>query len=187
MEKAIGYSVGFSAKKIIMETVVTNTFISDCIIQLNEYTRRINVCLDMLTEEEVWHKPNQSSNSIANLVLHLCGNMTQYVLSSLGGQPDNRERDKEFSAEGGFTKQELFQKLSSVVAKVVHVLEEQDEASLLHTRTVQGFTKTGLSIVLHITEHYSYHTGQIALLTKLITNKDLGFYKGFDLNAKNVL
>lgn len=170
-----------------METVDTNTFISECIIQLQEYTRRVQTCLDLLTEDEVWHKPNQSSNSIANLILHLCGNMTQYVLSSLGGEPDNRERDKEFSAQGGFTKKELMLKLSTVVTKAVNVLEEQDETSLINTRTVQGFKKTGLSIVLHITEHYSYHTGQIALLTKLITNKDLEFYKGFDLNAKNVL
>ena len=112
--------------------------------------------------------------------------MTQYVLSSLGGEPDNRERGKEFSAEGGYTKEQLLSRLSTVVTKVIAVVEQQEEASLLKTRSVQGFTKTGLSIILHITEHYSYHTGQIALLTKLMTNQDLGFYKGLDLNKKNV-
>lgn len=162
-------------------------FISDCIQHINEYTKRIHTCLDLLTEEQVWQKPNEASNSIANLILHLCGNMTQYVLSSLGGEPDNRERDKEFSAEGGYTKEELLARLSSVVSKVITVADQQDEALLLKTRSVQGFTKSGLAILLHITEHYSYHTGQIALLTKLMTNKDLGFYKGLDLNKKNVI
>ena len=161
-------------------------FINDSIQHLNEYTQRIETCLQLLTEEQVWQKPNEASNSVANLILHLCGNMTQYVLSSLGGEPDNRERDKEFSAEGGYTKEQLLSRLSSVVTKVIAVVEQQDEASLLKTRSVQGFTKTGLSIILHITEHYSYHTGQIALLTKLMTNQDLGFYKGLDLNKKNV-
>ena len=161
-------------------------FINDSIQHLNEYTQRIETCLQLLTEEQVWQKPNESSNSIANLILHLCGNMTQYVLSSLGGEPDNRERDKEFSAEGGYTKEQLLSRLSTVVTKVITVVEQQEKASLLKTRSVQGFTKTGLSIILHITEHYSYHTGQIALLTKLMTNQDLGFYKGLDLNKKNV-
>ncbi|MFN8265449.1 MAG: DinB family protein [Chitinophagaceae bacterium] len=161
-------------------------FINDSIQHLNEYTQRIETCLQLLTEEQVWQKPNEASNSVANLILHLCGNMTQYVLSSLGGEPDNRERDKEFSAEGGYTKEQLLSRLSTVVTKVITVVEQQEKASLLKTRSVQGFTKTGLSIILHITEHYSYHTGQIALLTKLMTNQDLGFYKGLDLNKKNV-
>jgi uncharacterized damage-inducible protein DinB len=169
-----------------METI-QKEFIKDCITHLNEYTKRVKTCLDLLSEEQLWQKPNAASNSIANLMLHLCGNMTQYVLSSLGGEADNRERDKEFEAESGLTKDELFAKLSKVVSKVIEVIQQQDEASLLKTRAVQGFTKTGLSIILHITEHYSYHTGQIALLTKLFTNEDLGFYKGLDLNKKNVI
>ena len=160
-------------------------FLNDCIQHLNEYTQRIQTCLQLLTEEEVWHQPTSASNSVANLILHLCGNMTQYVLSSLGGLPDERQRDLEFTTAGGLTKEELFTRLSTVVARVTEVLLQQDEASLLQTRTVQGFQKTGIAIVLHITEHYSYHTGQIALLTKLMTNQDLGFYKGLDLNKKN--
>lgn len=166
---------------------IKKEFIKDCVRHLNEYTKRIKICLDLLSEEQVWKKPNESSNSIANLMLHLCGNMTQYVLSSLGGKPDLRERDKEFSAKSGYTKDELYKKLSSVVHSVIEEIQIHDEDSLLKTRTVQGFEKNGIAIILHITEHYSYHTGQIALLTKLMTNEDLGFYKGLDLNQKNVL
>ncbi len=166
---------------------IKNEFIQDCMIHLNEYTKRIKICLDLLSEEQVWQKPNMASNSVANLILHLCGNMTQYVLSSLGGEPDKRERDLEFVTEGGFSKHELFNKLSTVVLDVIAVIKQQDENSLLKLRSVQGFNKTGVSIILHITEHYSYHTGQIALLTKLLTNKDLGFYREYDLNKKNKL
>jgi uncharacterized damage-inducible protein DinB len=164
---------------------IKKEFIRDCVRHLNEYTKRVKICLDMLSEEQVWQKPNEASNSIANLMLHLCGNMTQYVLSSLGSRADLRERDKEFSAKGGFTKEQLFEKLSGVVHSVIEEIQIHDEESLLKTRTVQGFEKSGIAIILHITEHYSYHTGQIALLTKLMTNEDLGFYKGMDLNAKN--
>lgn len=162
-------------------------FIDDCIQHLNEYTQRIHSCLQLLTEEQIWYKPNEASNSIANLILHLCGNMTQYVISGLGGAPDLRERDKEFNTEGGISKHALFEQLNTVVEKVKMILQQQDEASLLRVRMVQGFQKSGLAIILHITEHYAYHTGQIALLTKLMTNADLGFYKGLDLNQKNAI
>lgn len=166
---------------------IKKEFIKDCIRHLNEYTKRVKICLDMLSEEQVWQKPNDASNSIANLMLHLCGNMTQYVLSSMGGKADSRERDKEFSVKGGLSKEQLFEKLSAVVNSVIEEIQLHDEASLLKTRMVQGFEKNGIAIILHITEHYSYHTGQIALLTKLMTNEDLGFYKGMDLNKKNML
>jgi uncharacterized damage-inducible protein DinB len=73
------------------------------------------------------------------------------------------------------------------VHSVIEEIQIHDEDSLLKTRTVQGFEKNGIAIILHITEHYSYHTGQIALLTKLMTNEDLGFYKGLDLNIKNII
>ena len=162
-------------------------FLKDCVQHLNEHTKRVKICLDLITEEQAWQKPNEVSNSVANLILHLCGNMTQYVLSSLGGEPDNRQRDLEFTIKGGWDKDELFKKLSTVVESVTKTILAQDERSLLTTRAVQGFNKSGLSIILHITEHYSYHTGQIALITKLLRNKDLGFYKSVDLNQKNKL
>ena len=166
---------------------IKKEFIKDCIRHLNEYTRRVKICLDLLSEEQVLQKPNEASNSVANLMLHLCGNMTQYVLSSLGGKADLRERHKEFSAKDGLSKEQLFEKLSAVVHSVIEEIQIHDEESLLKTKTVQGFEKNGIAIILHVTEHYSYHTGQIALLTKLMTNQDLGFYKGLDLNKKNVL
>jgi uncharacterized damage-inducible protein DinB len=152
---------------------------------LNENTPRIQKCLAELTEEEVWHRPNSSSNCVGNLVLHLCGNITQYVISSLGGAPDNRVRDAEFAAKGGIDKAELEKKMLETLQMATAVIERMDEQELLRVRTVQGFQKSGVDILVHVTEHYSYHTGQIAFWTKLLKDKDLGFYANLDLNVRN--
>jgi uncharacterized damage-inducible protein DinB len=148
-------------------------------------TPRIAKCLAELTEEELWQRPNAASNSVGNLMLHLCGNITQYVLSSLAGQPDRRERDAEFAAEGGLNKAELLQKLQETVDQATQVIRQANREEMLRERTVQGFQMSGIAIAVHVCEHYSYHTGQIAFWVKLLKSKDLGFYAGINLNAKN--
>lgn len=168
-----------------MKLTISEEFITESIRRIEENTVKVKKCLDELTEEEIWRHPNASSNSIGNLIVHLCGNITQYVLSSLGGTPDTRERDLEFSVQGGLSGMELFSKLKITVSKAIEIIEGMDEQQLLLVQSVQGFDLSGLGIILHVTEHYSYHTGQIALLTKLMKNKDLGFYAHLDLNKKN--
>jgi uncharacterized damage-inducible protein DinB len=164
---------------------ITNEFIEQSIIRLNENIPRIEKCLNELSEDEIWQKPNESSNSIGNLILHINGNTTQYIISSIGHNADKRNRDEEFSASGGSNKEDLFEKISSTVKQAVGVLRKTDEAELLRVRTVQGFEMSGVDIVVHVVEHFSYHTGQIVFWTKMLKNKDLGFYKGKDLNKKN--
>ncbi len=146
---------------------------------------RVVSCINMLSEEEIWHKPNTYSNSVGNLVLHLCGNMTQYILSGLGGKADERQREAEFSTSGGLSKEELSAKITEVVTQVQQVISQINETDLLKKRIVQGFEMTGVGIIIHVAEHFSYHTGQIAFWTKLLRDTDLGFYKGINLNAKN--
>ncbi|UOB19303.1 DinB family protein [Abyssalbus ytuae] len=168
---------------------MTNNFIQEFIEQsiyrIKENTPRIEKCLNLLTEDEVWHQPNASTNSIANLILHLCGNIRQYAVSSLGYKDDLRERDLEFSIKGGLNKSQLTEKLTSTIEAATSIIEKLDEKELLKIRSVQGFEFSGIGIIIHVTEHYSYHTGQIALITKLLKNKDLGFFAGRDLNIKN--
>ena len=94
-------------------------------------------------------------------------------------------RDKEFSAKDGFTKNELSAKLESTVDEAIRIIESLDEERLLKTYSVQGFDLSGIGIIIHVTEHYSYHTGQIAFWIKQLKNKDLGFYSGVNLNVKN--
>ncbi len=167
------------------ENNFTKEFIAQSVYRIEKSSERIEKSFLLLEEEEVWKRPNEASNSIGNLVLHLCGNITQYVISSLGGKPDNRQRDLEFSTKSGFTKEELLTKLRLVVKEATEVIQQTSEEELIRVRSVQGFDISGIAIVIHVVEHYSYHTGQIAFWTKLLKDKDLGFYAGLDLNKKN--
>jgi len=160
-------------------------FINQSIHFISLNPQRIEICLNQLTEEEVWQKPNAETNSIGNLILHLCGNITQYIHSSLGKEKDTRQRDLEFSTQGGFSKKELMDKITQVTLKAIHIIQNLSKEEALRNRTVQGFDYTGIGIIIHVTEHYSYHIGQIAQYTKLLKNNDLGFYADFDLNIKN--
>lgn len=155
------------------------------IFRMEENTPRIEKCLAELTEAEVWQRPNPASNSVGNLILHLCGNITQYAISSLGNKTDQRDRDAEFAAIEGFSKSELLDKLTSTVSQAVATIRSASREELLRVRAVQGFDLSGIGIIVHVCEHYSYHTGQIAFWTKILKNKDLGFYAGVDLTVKN--
>lgn len=166
---------------------ITDDFIDQAIYRLEENTPKIEKCLDELTEEEVWKKPNASSNSIGNIILHLCGNITQYILSSLGNVEDRRERDKEFTAWGGLNKKELFHQLKSTVDQAAVIIQNVSQNELLRKRSVQAYELSAIGIILHVVEHYSYHTGQIIFWTKLLKDRDLGFYANVDLNKKNVI
>lgn len=160
-------------------------FTSECIQKFKENTEKIITCLNELHEEDTWKRPNEHSNSTGNLILHLCGNIRQYVISSLGRAPDIRERDKEFSADSGYSKSELIAKLTDTIQQAMEIIQNVTAEELLRKRQVQGYYHSGIAIIVHVTEHYSYHTGQIIFWTKLLKDKDLGFYAGVNLNIKN--
>lgn len=165
---------------------IAKEFIVSSVNYLQANVPRIEKCLKVLDEKEVWKKPNGSSNSVGNLILHISGNMRQYIISSIGKEEDKRNRAAEFSATGGFSKAELLGKITSTVKEAVKVLQNVDEEELLRIHLVQGLECSGIDIVVHVVEHFSYHTGQIAFWTKLLKDKDLEFYKGLDLNKKNL-
>ena len=152
---------------------------------MQENTPRIARCLELLSEEQIWQRPNASSNSIANLILHLCGNITQYIYASLGMQPDTRQRDAEFDTRSGYTKAELLAQLEETVDKAIKIIAEVPEEELARVRQVQGYSMSGVGVIIHVVEHYSYHSGQIAFWTKLLRDQDLGFYADVDLNVHN--
>lgn len=146
---------------------------------------RISKCLSKLTEDQVWAKPNESVNSIGNLILHVQGNMTQYILSGLGGLPDIRIRDEEFTSYKTHSKEELINSFNETIKKVVNTILNIQPTSLLEEYQIQGFTLIGMEVIIHVTEHLSYHVGQIALMTKLTTNSQVDFYENLDLNKLN--
>ncbi len=168
-----------------MENNFYTEFIEQSIDRIDQNTWKIERCIHELDEKDIWYHPNEHVNSVGNLVLHLTGNIRQYIISSLGEGPDARERDLEFSASGGYTKTELFNKLWDTVEVASSVIATISEENLLCKRSVQGFTYSGIGNIIHVTEHYSYHTGQIILLTKLFKNIDMGFYSGVNLNKRN--
>ena len=160
-------------------------FVGNCCYRMDESLRMVNIALTDVSETQLWKKPNLSLNSIGNLILHLCGNMTQYGIASLAETEDNRNRDLEFSTEGGLTKKELLQKLAETVEAVKASMNKTPMERLLKTTKVQGFEFSGIGNCIHVVEHFSYHTGQIAFWVKLLTDKQLGFYDGINLNSKN--
>ena len=168
-----------------MEKDLIAEFIHHSVNRMQENTKRIWGCFQELNENDIWTYPNESSNSIGNLILHLCGNIRQYIISSLGQRKDNRERDKEFSEKGGYIKSELLDQLNKTIHEAVEIIKSADGDSLVKVRSVQGYSYSGLGIIYHVVEHYSYHTGQVIFFTKLLKNKDLKFYAGIDLNKKN--
>ncbi len=168
-----------------MEDRIMMELIDQSIKQMHQNTGKIITCINELGEGDIWFSPNDNLNSIANLILHLCGNIRQYIISSLGSTEDIRERDLEFSTRDSYAKQELKVKLQDTVNQATAIIQGTTGEQLLRSRIIQGTTYTGVGIIIHVTEHYSYHTGQIILLTKLAKNIDLGFYSGVDLNKRN--
>jgi uncharacterized damage-inducible protein DinB len=131
--------------------------------------------LQQLSEEEIWWRPNPASNSAGNLVLHLCGNVRQWIVSHLGGTEFKRERDLEFSERGPIPRNKLVAQLRRTVRDASRVLARLSDDSLAQEHTIQGLHVTGLEAVYHVVEHFSYHTGQIIYITKLKRSRDLRF------------
>ena len=141
-----------------------------------EYLPKIERCVEKLTDEQVWWRPNEESNSVGNLLLHLSGNARQWIVSGLGGTPDGRRRQTEFDERRVIPRAELLEILRTTIAEVDGVLAGFDPARLLDSYPIQGTKSTALEAIFHVTEHFSMHTGQIILLTKMLTQTDLTFY-----------
>ncbi|MBZ5645186.1 MAG: DUF1572 domain-containing protein [Acidobacteriia bacterium] len=132
-------------------------------------------CLKQLSDEDIWWRPNPASNSAGNLVLHLCGNVRQWIVSNLGETPDVRDRDSEFAERGPLPKKILIARLRGTVEEACKVLARLPESTLSRKFVIQGLHVTGLEAVAHVVEHFAYHTGQIVFIAKLKTAKDLKF------------
>jgi uncharacterized damage-inducible protein DinB len=158
-------------------TATANAFIvKSRSILLADNLPRIERCLEKLSDTEVWWRANEDSNSIGNLMLHLSGNVRQWIVSGLGGRPDTRVRQEEFDERRELPRAELLRLLKETLTEADAVLAAFEPSQLLESRHIQGDDVTGLEAVYHVVEHFSMHTGQIILLTKIIKGKDLRFY-----------
>ncbi len=138
---------------------------------------RLQECVASLTEEQIWWRPNDASNSIGNLLLHLNGNVYQWLVASFNKEDDKRNRPAEFSAQGGLAAAVLVERLGATLDQVKAVFDRLTPVELLAPYEIQGYHVSGLDAVYHVVEHFALHYGQIAYITKLLSGKDLGFYR----------
>jgi hypothetical protein len=136
---------------------------------------RIERCLKMLSEKDIWWRPNANSNSVGNLVLHLNGNVRQWIVAGLGGRPFDRKRDKEFSERGPISRRRLVALLKPTVREACGIIGNLTAEDLKRRHAIQGFQVAGLRALLPVTEHFAFHAGQIIYVTKLKKRKDLAF------------
>lgn len=143
---------------------------------MTDYLPKIERCLERLSEQEIWWRKGEESNSIGNLILHLSGNARQWIVSGVGGAPDIRERQSEFDERSAISGAELLGRLRQTLKEADEVLENLERSALLEQRSFQGTEERVLDAIFHVVEHFSMHTGQIILLTKMLTESDLRFY-----------
>ncbi len=164
--------------------MIEHEFLQFSSTKLLELSGRIEDCLGRLTAEQIWARNTDNENSVGNIVLHLCGNVRQWILGGVGGQQDIRIRDAEFAARGGFEPAELAAKLKAVTGEAAEVIRHFPAERLTERKTIQKvYDTTLMEAIYHVVEHFAGHTGQIIFATKLLTGHDLGYYKHLSKSA----
>ena len=155
---------------------------------LKTFLTRMRTAVEALPERDLWWRPHEASTSVGNLLLHLSGNVRQWISGGLGGAADARDRASEFAARDGATRAGLLARLEGVVEEACRVIDGLDDAALQRPVTIQGFATTGLRAVYHVVEHFAWHTGQVVWIAKARAGADHGiaFYDDDALNrARN--
>jgi hypothetical protein len=159
-----------------METLpdaIAHDFLDFSCRKLEQMIESLEACLIRLTDAQVWHRQGPYENAVGNLVLHLCGNARQWAIHGVGGAPDVRVREKEFSATGGFSRDELIVLFRTTVEEAKKVIASVPASRLVERITPQGRDVTVLGAIYQVVGHVQQHTGQIIILTKQITATDL--------------
>jgi hypothetical protein len=144
---------------------------------LDQYWPRLRSCVASLTNEQVWWRPNDSSNSIGNLVLHLDGNVRQWLIAPFKHIEDTRDRPAEFGQRAVVPGSVLLAQLAETMNEAAEVLSQLCEADLRSQFEIQGYRVSGLDAVYQVVEHFGLHYGQITYITKMLHDQDLGFYR----------
>lgn len=144
--------------------------------ELRQGCDRVGACLGKLTAEQIWHRDHAIENSVGNLVLHLGGNVRQWIVSGVGGAEDTRQRDWEFATRDPIPAEELRERLEGAVQAADRILADLSVDRLLEIRRIQVYEVTILHAITHVLTHFAGHVGQIIWATKHVTGRDLGFY-----------
>ena len=151
-------------------------FVTNAARKIDQDRRQIVRCANLLTESEAWSRPNERCNSVANQILHLTGNIRQWILGGLDGQAIERDRPAEFAARGPAPVLPIVRLFEEAVDAVTAVIAGLDGPQLTRNYRIQGYEVSGLIAVFHVAEHVSFHTGQIVHITKAIKAVDLSVY-----------
>jgi Protein of unknown function (DUF1572) len=145
---------------------------------LEQYWPRLRSCVESLTDEQIWWRPNPASNSIGNILLHLNGNVRQWLVASFNHLEDARNRPAEFNAPQQISTSVLIQQLDETLQQVANILARLTESDLLSSFDIQGYhVITGLAAIYQTVEHFGLHYGQVIYITKMLHGEDLGFYR----------
>jgi len=145
--------------------------------------KRIEACVERLSDDQIWARGGEHENAVGNLILHLAGNVRQWIICGLGGSDDRRERPAEFARRQALPRDELLGTLRTTLDEAFTVLDALDPVQLLPKRKIQAYEVSGLHAVMHVATHFGEHTGQIIWATKRVTGEDLGFYDYLDKKA----
>ncbi len=144
---------------------------------LGQYWPRLRSTVESLTDEQIWWRPNAACNSIGNLLLHLNGNVGQWLVASFNRLEDARNRPAEFNETDQLPGRELLDKLAVTLHKVEEILNRLTVEDLAATYAIQGYESiTGLAAIYQVVEHFGMHYGQILYIAKSLRGVDLGFY-----------
>jgi hypothetical protein len=143
----------------------------------SDYMPKIDQCLDRLSDDDIWWRPNEASNSIGNLILHLCGNVTMWIIGGVGALPFERNRQMEFDERKRIPAAELRSRLKVTVERADEVMSAVSAGELMSRRQIQGYDVTVLEAIYHVVEHFGMHTGQIILLSKARVGQDLSLWE----------
>jgi uncharacterized damage-inducible protein DinB len=162
---------------------IEERFLDRAIITLRDtYLPKIKEAVALLSDQDIWWREGETSNSIGNLLMHLSGNVRQHIISGFGGKTDERNRPLEFAARGGIAKDILLTELEATVTEACEVLQKFAPSRLLETRVIQNTKVVLLDDLLHVVEHFAYHAGQIIFMVKAEKTHAFPWYKHLDPN-----
>ncbi|MBI3407310.1 MAG: DUF1572 family protein [Planctomycetes bacterium] len=145
---------------------VAVAYIAEARKRLTACQEKIHHCVSQLNDEQLWWRPKPEMNSIANLLLHLCGNITQHIIAPITKAPDRRDRPKEFSERGPMPKAEVMRRFDSVIAETDAALARMKESQLLESRRIQASDTTILAAMFGSLVHLGGHTQEIIGMTR---------------------
>ncbi len=176
------YPITMEATSYPTVEAIHAAFLGAAQARIRQQSDRILDCLGRLSEDQIWERSNAHSNAVGNLVLHLMGNLGQWVVHGIGGAADTRQRDLEFSTRGGVSREELADRFRQRIEQVIGVIGAVPPDRLLEEIAPQGYRLPVMECITHITEHLYYHGGQIILITKFLLDVDLGYYRHLEQN-----